>query len=853
MPHPSAVPTTGHRSRLRGKVRGISIASIAVTAIVGSTLTAPAASAASTLTLTSAAAASMLAPPAAVNGVSVVQGEGFATVIWTAAPADPGGAAITYQIGRQPVDAQNQPTGDQIIAGLWRSDRNAGGVTTFADSGFVIGDRYAWQVRALSGTETGPWSDAVYGVTQGATGPDAYRTGFEKTGGANWTTEAEETALLAALDAGSSRVSVKKIATTAQGRAMNLVVVTNKPDVSPAEIAKLNPSLIACTVHGNEPAGREACLLQARELAFSSDPAVVDLLTKSAVLLVPTVNPDGRANNTRGNTTGQDLNRDHSLLTQPETFGFAQVLRDYQPISLVDGHEYGSNTTGDLPVLWPRHPNVDSALHDSVQQDLVLGHIFDEADNSGWWPVPYPIGYAQETILRNTTGLKNISGMLLESRVSAGPTRPGGGAQSSAANMQRRVYSQLWTFQELVAYHAKSFDTLVKLTDSAAERQTASTAPIALDGARDVPGSLPPAEPTTLTLDPAPCGYRLTAADLAVTDGGTTVAEKLAAHGITVSPRSKDSIVLLAQPLRGLVPLLLDPQAVAPMVKAERLLVDCLSDTETTVSVKPAAIASGKTAVTVSASVKAKNGETATGSVEIAVNGTEVGTIDLTAGTGTLAIPAAATAAFGFGTAEVTATYVPDGLFTGSEGTAALGINFTDVPTSNGFFKDILWMIDSGISKGNSDGTFRSVDSVDRGSMAAFIYRASTGNSTAPDCVARPFTDVPVGYQFCGEIAWMKANGLSTGFKEGTYQPNAKIERQAMAAFLYRLGTGNAPAPECDTTLFNDVKKDNPFCGEITWAASNSITLGSKGNFVPMDPTSRQATAAFLHRFSQLG
>ncbi|RIJ79109.1 carboxypeptidase [Nakamurella silvestris] len=823
-----------------------------MTAIIGSSLTATAATAAP-LSLNSAVAAAMLAPPAAVTGVSVVQAEGFATVIWSPAAADPGGPAITYQIGRQPVDAQDQPTGEQIIAGLWRSDRNVAGVTTFADSGFVIGARYAWQVRALSGTEAGPWSAPVYGTTTGAGGPQEYQTGFEKTGGAAWTTEAEELALLAALDAGSSRVAVKKIATTAQGRAMNLAIVTNKPDATPAEIAALNPSLIACTVHGNEPAGREACLLLARELAFSTDPAVVDLLTKSAVLLVPTVNPDGRANNTRGNTTGQDLNRDHSLLTQPETFGFAQVLRDYQPISLVDGHEYGNNNTGDLPVLWPRNPNVDSALHDSVQQDLVLGHIFDQADVSGWWPVPYPIGYAQETILRNTTGLKNISGMLLESRVTAGPTRPGGGAQSSAANMQRRVYSQLWTFQELVAYHQKSFAKLVDLTDSAAKRQTASTAPIALDGSRDVPGSLPPAEPSTKVLDPAPCGYRLTPADLPVVDGGTTVAEKLAAHGIVVSPRSKDAVVLLAQPLRGLIPLLLDPDAVAPMVKGERLLADCLAKTTTTVTVAPARTSSGRADVAVTVSVKAADGETATGSVDLTVAGVDAGSADLVDGAATVVIPAAATAGFGHGTKEILASYAPEGLFTGSTGTGLVAINFKDVPTSNGFFNHILWLIDSGISRGNSDGTFRSVDSVDRGSMAAFVYRAKTGQATAPACTVRPFTDVKLGYQFCGEIAWMKANGLTTGFQEGTYQPDAKIERQAMAAFLYRLGTGNAPNPECDTTLFKDVKKGDPFCGEITWAASNSITFGDKGNFIPLDPTSRQATAAFLYRFAQLG
>mgnify|MGYP006159430257 CR=1 FL=1 len=48
----------------------------------------------------------------------------------------------------------------------------------------------------------------------------------------------------------------------------------------------------------------------------------------SRTLLVPSINGDGRAANTRGNSTGQDLNRDHSLLRQPETFALSAMVRD---------------------------------------------------------------------------------------------------------------------------------------------------------------------------------------------------------------------------------------------------------------------------------------------------------------------------------------------------------------------------------------------------------------------------------------------------------------------------------------------------------------------------------------------
>ena len=48
-----------------------------------------------------------------------------------------------------------------------------------------------------------------------------------------------------------------------------------------------------------------------RQLAFSTEPWALDILSHATVLIVPSFNGDGRAANTRGNATGQDLNRDH--------------------------------------------------------------------------------------------------------------------------------------------------------------------------------------------------------------------------------------------------------------------------------------------------------------------------------------------------------------------------------------------------------------------------------------------------------------------------------------------------------------------------------------------------------------
>jgi hypothetical protein len=45
---------------------------------------------------------------------------------------------------------------------------------------------------------------------------------------------------------------------------------------------------------------------------------------------------------------------------------------------------------------------------------------------------------------------------------------------------------------------------------------------------------------------------------------------------------------------------------------------------------------------------------------------------------------------------------------------------------------------------------------------------------------------VAVGHPFCKEINWLKANGIATGFEDGTFRPGDNVTRQAMAAFLFR-------------------------------------------------------------------
>jgi hypothetical protein len=515
--------------------------------------------------------------PNQVTGLTAVQAEGFVTLSW-----QPVAGASDYEIERTPVDAGGLPTGAAVIVGLWQPHRTVRpDAPTFAESGFVLGGRFQWRVRARFGTTAQPYSDPVSGTTlpQWGDGPGAsLRTRFEQTNGASYTTDLDEYFYTAAIDGASERVRVVEIGRTLQGRPINMLIFGYpNPRPSAEQISKSPTVVVNCHVHGNEPSMRESCLILARELAFTDDPDLLDLMSRATVLIAPTLNGDGRAANTRGSSTGQDLNRDHSLLREPETKAFAAMLRDYTPDVGIDGH---NGDTEDLPVLGPRHLNVYEGIYAEAKNGLVESWLYDNAAAAGWWAGPYSNGGAsQETILRNTFGLKNVIGLLSENRASAGATRPGA---TAAENENRKSYSQLWLIKQVLDYHRDNLPTIQQRIAESIAFQRANVGRIVFRGSYPWPVfppllSAPDVDPPGVILEDPPCGYFLSEEQFAGARPEGTVELRLRLHGIGVERApgyvagGPGYLVRMTQPERGLIPLLLDPQAAEPMVGGVRL------------------------------------------------------------------------------------------------------------------------------------------------------------------------------------------------------------------------------------------------------------------------------------------
>lgn len=180
------------------------------------------------------------------------------------------------------------------------------------------------------------------------------------------------------------------------------------------------------------------------------------------------------------------------------------------------------------------------------------------------------------------------------------------------------------------------------------------------------------------------------------------------------------------------------------------------------------------------------------------------------------------------------------------------GLPYWDVPASFEFADDIAWLSGRGVTTGNADGTFLPASAISRQAMAAFLYRQEGSPSfTAPS--SPTFADVPTTHPFYREIEWLAAEGVAEGTATSSgrmYLPSSAVSRQAMAAFLARLADARLTT---GASGFPDVPSSSPFSSHVRWLASTGITRGySDGTFRPTAPVTRQAMAAFLHRYDEL-
>jgi hypothetical protein len=397
------------------------------------------------------------------------------------------------------------------------------------------------------------------------------KTGFEANGGTAWTTHAEELQFLAAVGSGSPKAKITQIGTTEQGRPLHLVEIGGPVPAGREAALKRPTALMTCSQHGNEPSGREACLKMLRDLAFL--PEYAALVEQVTFLFIPSANPDGREANSRGNSGGTDINRDHITLDTPEARAAAKVVLDWEPDVALDLHEYGPSQPvvydDSILWLWPRNLNTDQAVHDlaiTLGRDYLVksaneaGYTTDEygqaevADND----IAQTAGDGDEGIMRNAMGLRHVLGILTETRVDADVRQSPTELVFNEDLQNRRVDSHIALIKGLFTFMAERGQEAMRVTAEAGQRKAAEGAaqktPVYFGGADNE-------EPAPEEIATPMCGYELTQADK------DALGPRLELLGIQLSAGGAE--VSMAQRAEPVIPLLLDARGARKVVSAK--------------------------------------------------------------------------------------------------------------------------------------------------------------------------------------------------------------------------------------------------------------------------------------------
>ncbi|MEY4564814.1 MAG: hypothetical protein RLZZ618_4091 [Pseudomonadota bacterium] len=246
-------------------------------------------------------------------------------------------------------------------------------------------------------------------------------------------------------------------------------------------------------VHGDEPASAEALLLLAQELSVGKLQPVLDRVN---VLILPRANPDGAFNQRAVTANGVDLDVDQLLLSTPEARAQARLLREYQPVVVVDAREYAvqdrfvekfGGVQGDDAWLhygtafnqsefitkaseeWFRKPMLAALKAQGLRGDWHHGTSASATDKKVF------MAGVQPDNARNVHGLRNAVSLTIESR----------GAGFGRVHIQRRVHTQVTLMTSILQTAAERAADLVKLRKyvDAVVRSQACNGPMLIDAA----------------------------------------------------------------------------------------------------------------------------------------------------------------------------------------------------------------------------------------------------------------------------------------------------------------------------------------------------------------------------------
>ena len=108
---------------------------------------------------------------------------------------------------------------------------------------------------------------------------------------------------------------------------------------------------------------------------------------------------------------------------------------------------------------------------------------------------------------------------------------------------------------------------------------------------------------------------------------------------------------------------------------------------------------------------------------------------------------------------------------------------FTDVQSTDYFYKAVLWAKENDVTAGTTETTFSPNAGCTRAQVVTFQWRAN--GKPAPTSTNNPFTDVTGGYYY-DAVLWAVEKNITKGTSDTTFSPDDTCTRGQIVTFLYR-------------------------------------------------------------------
>lgn len=113
------------------------------------------------------------------------------------------------------------------------------------------------------------------------------------------------------------------------------------------------------------------------------------------------------------------------------------------------------------------------------------------------------------------------------------------------------------------------------------------------------------------------------------------------------------------------------------------------------------------------------------------------------------------------------------------------GTIFADVPTDHPYFSAVTWATAVGVVSGYEDGSFRPERAVSRAEFLKMMMATNT-NLSLPESDVVLFPDVRPREWFSAYVSFAVDQKIATGYKDGTFRPNASVTLGEALKMMYR-------------------------------------------------------------------